>query len=53
LDARYDQYLALGAGNITVDVARRRLNNTPALSGLVWIDWTHAIGGLSRLNSQD
>ena len=50
LDAKYDQYLALGAGNVAVDVAGRRLNNTPAWSGRLWIDWTRAIGGASSLS---
>ena len=42
LDATYDQYLALGAGNVLVDVAGHRLNNTPAWSGRLWIDWTRS-----------
>jgi iron complex outermembrane receptor protein len=50
LDAKYDQYLALGPGNVTVDVAGRRLNNSPVWSGRFWIDWTRAIGGSSLLS---
>ena len=50
LDAKYDQYLAPGAGNVLVDVAGHRLNNTPAWSGRLWIDWTRAIGGASSLS---
>jgi iron complex outermembrane receptor protein len=50
LDAKYDQYLALGPGNVTVDVAGRRLNTSPVGSGRFWIDWTRAIGGSSLLS---
>jgi iron complex outermembrane receptor protein len=50
LDATYDQYLALGAGGVLVDVAGHRLNNTPAWSGRIWIDWTRVIGGTSSLS---
>ena len=38
------------AGNVLVDVAGHRLNNTPAWSGRLWIDWTRAIGGASSLS---
>ena len=50
LDATYDQYLAVGAGDVTVDVAGRRLNNTPVWTGRLWIDWTRAIGGTNSLS---
>ena len=44
------QYLAPGAGNTLVDVAGHRLNNTPAWSGRLWMDWTRAIGGARSLS---
>jgi iron complex outermembrane receptor protein len=39
LDAKYDQYMAVGAGGITTDVAGHRLSNAPEWSGRVWIEW--------------
>jgi len=33
LDATYDAYIAVGPGNVTVDVAGNRLNNAPEWSG--------------------
>ena len=44
LDARYDRYLAVGPGGVSVDVAGHRLNNVPEWSGRTWIDWTHRDG---------
>jgi iron complex outermembrane receptor protein len=40
LDARYDQYLAVGAGGVTTDVDGHRLTNAPEWSGRVWLAWT-------------
>jgi iron complex outermembrane receptor protein len=50
LDATYDEYLALGAGNISVDVAGNKLTNAPAWSGHLWIDWTRSLGELGSLS---
>jgi iron complex outermembrane receptor protein len=44
LDARYDQYVAVGPGGVTADVAGRRLSNAPEWSGHVWSEWTPSIG---------
>jgi iron complex outermembrane recepter protein len=40
LDATYDQYLAVGAGGVTTDVAGHRLTNAPEWSGRIWLEWT-------------
>ena len=40
LDTRYDRYMAIGVGGVTVDVAGNRLNNSPEWSGRSWMDWT-------------
>jgi iron complex outermembrane receptor protein len=44
LDAAYDQYVAVGAGGVTGDVAGRRLTNAPEWSGRAWLEWTPAAG---------
>jgi iron complex outermembrane recepter protein len=44
LDATYDRYVAIAPGNVGIDVAGHRLNNTPEWSGRIWIEWTRAIG---------
>ena len=41
LDARYDRYVAVGAGGVTRDVAGHRLNNAPQWSTRAWL--AHAI----------
>jgi iron complex outermembrane receptor protein len=43
LDARYDQYVAVGGSTGTTDVAGNRLNNAPAASGRAWVEWSGAI----------
>ena len=44
LDARYDQYMAIGAGGITADVAGNRLINAPEWSGRAWLEWNGRVG---------
>jgi iron complex outermembrane receptor protein len=41
LDARYDQYIAVGVGGVTGDVAGHRLTNAPEWSGRVWLEANH------------
>jgi iron complex outermembrane receptor protein len=40
LDARYDEYVAVGVGGVTGDVAGRRLSNAPEWSGRAWLEWS-------------
>jgi len=49
LDATYDRYIAVGIGGVTGDVAGNRLNNAPAWSGRLWLQWTGNVGRSSRL----
>jgi iron complex outermembrane receptor protein len=49
LDARYDQYIAIGVGGVTGDVSGNRLTNAPEWSGRVWIESTHQLGRAARL----
>ncbi len=44
LNATYDQYIAVGLGGVTGDVAGRRLNNAPEWSGRLWLEWTGRLG---------
>ena len=39
LDTRYDEYIAVGAGGVTGDVAGNRLSNAPQWSGRTWFEW--------------
>lgn len=50
LDARYNQYVAIGVGGVPGDVAGNRLNNCPEWSGRLWADWTQSIGRSSVLS---
>jgi iron complex outermembrane receptor protein len=50
LDARYDRYIATGAGGVTGDVAGNRLNNAPVWSGRVWAEWGTGLAGASVLS---
>ena len=43
LDTRYDEYIAVGVGGITGDVAGNHLNNAPEWSGRLWLDWRHRL----------
>ena len=43
LDATYDRYLAIGAGNMTADAAGHRLNNAPEWSGSSSVVYEFAI----------
>jgi iron complex outermembrane receptor protein len=45
LDSSYDQYVAVGVGGVTGDVAGNRLNNAPLWSGRLWFEWS---GNISR-----
>jgi iron complex outermembrane receptor protein len=49
LDARYDDYVAVGLGGVTGDVAGHRLNNAPEWAGRLWLEWTGGIGASGRL----
>ena len=44
LDTRYDDYFAVGVGGVSGDVAGNRLNNAPAWSGRLWLQWSHDLG---------
>jgi iron complex outermembrane receptor protein len=44
VDAKYDQYVAVGVGGITGDVAGHRLSNAPEWSGRLWLEWSHDLG---------
>ena len=50
LDATYDQYLAVGLGGVTGDVAGNRLNNAPEWAGRLWIEWTAGVGPSGQLS---
>jgi iron complex outermembrane receptor protein len=50
LDARYDDYFAVGVGGVSGDVAGNRLNNAPLLSGRLWLQWNHDLGRAFRLS---
>jgi iron complex outermembrane receptor protein len=44
LDARYDEYIAVGVGGVTRDVAGHLLSNAPEWSGRAFVDWSVAAG---------
>jgi iron complex outermembrane receptor protein len=50
LDATYDQYIAVGIGNVIGDVAGNRLNNAPKWSGRLWAEWTRSLGDSAMLS---
>jgi iron complex outermembrane receptor protein len=50
LQATYDQYIAVGLGGVTGDVAGNRLNNAPEWAGRLWLEWTGNIGSSGRLS---
>ena len=50
LDARYDQYLAVGVGGVTGDAAGHRLSNAPEWSGRLWLEWTGRVGRAGTLS---
>ncbi len=50
LDATYDQYIAVGVGGVTGDVAGNRLNNAPLWSGRLWLEWSGNIGRAHALS---
>jgi iron complex outermembrane receptor protein len=50
LDARYDEYVAVGVGGVTGDVAGRRLSNAPEWSGRAFVDWRIAAGRAGTLS---
>jgi iron complex outermembrane recepter protein len=50
LDARYDRYLAVGPGGLSVDAAGHRLNNAPEWSGRTWVDWRVTTGSMGTLS---
>ena len=50
LDATYDQYVAVGPGGVTGDVAGNRLNNAPEWAGRLWVSWNGGRGWARRLS---
>jgi iron complex outermembrane receptor protein len=50
LDARYDEYVAIGAGGVTGDAAGHRLNNAPEWSGRLWLEGRRQVGRASTLS---
>jgi iron complex outermembrane receptor protein len=50
LDARYDEYVAIGAGGVTGDAAGHRLNNAPEWSGRLWVEGRHRLGRAGTLS---
>ena len=50
LDARYDEYVAVGVGGVTRDVAGHLLSNAPEWSGRVFVDWSAAAGRVGTLS---
>ena len=50
LAATYDQYIAVGVGGITGDVAGNRLTNAPELSGRLWLQWNGNVGRAGRVS---
>jgi iron complex outermembrane receptor protein len=44
LNARYDDYIAVGVGGVTGNVSGNRLTNAPPRSGRVWAQWAHHVG---------
>jgi iron complex outermembrane receptor protein len=50
LDARYDEYLAVGVGGVTGDVSGRFLSNAPEWSGRASVDWRIAKGRAGTLS---
>lgn len=49
LDARYDEYVAVGVGGVTGDVAGHRLSNAPEWSGRAFVDWRVPAGRVGTL----
>jgi iron complex outermembrane receptor protein len=49
LEASYDQYIAVGLGGVTGDVAGNHLNNAPEWAGRLWVQWTGGIGPSGQL----
>ena len=50
LDARYDQYLAVGVNSVTSDVAGHFLSNSPEWSGRGFIHWSLAAGRVGTVS---
>jgi iron complex outermembrane receptor protein len=50
LDARYDEYMAVGVGGVTADVSGRFLSNAPEWSGRAFVDWSVAAGRAGTLS---
>jgi len=50
LDARYDEYVAVGVGGVTGDVAGRRLSNAPEWSGRAFVDWRVPVGRVGTIS---
>jgi iron complex outermembrane receptor protein len=50
LDATYDQFIAVGIGGVTGDVAGHRLNNAPAWAGRLWGEWSTGLGASHALS---
>jgi iron complex outermembrane receptor protein len=52
LDARYDEYIAVGVGGVIGDVAGRRLTNAPEWSGRLWTEWNVPLAWSMALSSR-
>jgi iron complex outermembrane receptor protein len=50
LDARYDEYVAVGVGGVTGDVSGHLLSNAPEWSGRAFVDWTVAAGRVATVS---
>jgi iron complex outermembrane receptor protein len=50
LDARYDEYVAVGVGGVTGDVSGRFLSNAPEWSGRAFVDWRVGAGRAGTLS---
>jgi iron complex outermembrane receptor protein len=50
LDARYDEYVAVGVGGVTGDVSGRFLTNAPEWSGRTFVDWRVAAARAGTLS---
>lgn len=50
LNATYDEYIAVGAGALTLDAAGNRLNNAPEWSGRVSANYNVPTGGLGHIS---
>ena len=52
MSAKYDQYIAVGTGGVTGNVAGHRLSNAPEWSARLWLEWKRELGRSTSLAVQ-